>query len=962
MDSIQETSVDIWHGGWFMKIAVQYPMILLLIPVTIVIMLLISHGLRVGNKVRKGFIIGIRILLLCLIIGAMSDISVNVSSKNTGTVFLVDVSESFSANKDEAVKMVKDALGSLPKGNRAAVVAFGSDARIEQFMSDANMFSGIETMPVVTATNIEKAVRAGMALFDDDEAKRLVLITDGNQNEGQLDKMSAVLMAENVETNVLKKDLKIDNESYISDLSIPEKIQAGDKFRVQVEVESTTKTNAILQLYTGGKLSKQENVTLQEGSNSFIFQDTRKEEGFAEYKAVIIPDKDTINVNNEYSAFTEAGGAERVLLIEGARNEAREFKKLLASANIQFDAATPAAAPKNIESMNKYKCIIMENTVADNLPAGFINSLDSYVKDYGGGFVAIGGRRSFALGGYKDTPIEDVLPVNMDISQDKKIPEMAMVMVIDKSGSMSMGDGGNSKLDMAKDAAASAIDNLRDTDSAGVISFDDKYMWNVKIQKATDKEDIKSGIYGIKDGGGTSIYPALREAYDKVKELDCQIKHIILLTDGQDGFYNAYPSLIEKLEKNNITLSTVSIGTDADDNFLQKLAELSGGRFYNTDAGSELSRIFAQEVYLAQKEYIVNRVFTPIIKSTGSILGGEVQEGLPAMAGYIATSIKPEAQQVLSSDKDDDPVLACWQYGLGRTVAFTSDITNQWTGNYASWSGYPGFWKSIVDWVTDIAEEEGSKVNVLQEGSEGKIVYTTPEYSGKTKVTALCTGEDGEKKEIELKATSPGVFEGSTGVTDTGIYSINIKNTEDGVVKDSKNTRLAMQYSQEYRFADVTDCLDSFVSQTSGRFIDNLDGIFDSRLDRVSAYKNITLPLLIAAVVLFLIDIAYRRLDIRLGAKLAAVVHGKVAAISGAAAEKAGKAAEAVKEKAADSKAITAAKETKPIENSTSTGKVKASDTASQSKDKGSRRKKKEDTQDMLDIGSLLAKQKERER
>ena len=332
------------------------------------------------------------------------------------------------------------------------------------------------------------------------------------------------------------------------------------------------------------------------------------------------------------------------------------------------------------------------------------------------------------------------------------------------------------------------------------------------------------------------------------------------------------------------------------------------------------------------------------------------------MAGYIATSIKPEAQQVLSSDKDDDPVLACWQYGLGRTVAFTSDITNQWTGNYASWNGYPGFWKSIVNWVTDIAEEEGSKVSILQEGSEGRIVYTTPEYSGKTKVTALCTGEDGEKKEIELKATSPGVFEGSTGVTDTGIYSINIKNTEDGVVKDSKNTRLAMQYSQEYRFADVTDCLDSFVSQTSGKFIDNLDGIFDSRLDKVSAYKNITLPLLIAAVVLFLIDIAYRRLDIRLGAKLAAVVHGKVAAISGAAAEKAGKAAEAVKEKAADSKAITAAKETKPIENSTSTGKVKASGAASQSKDKGSRRKKKEDTQDMLDIGSLLAKQKERER
>ncbi|MFG6328887.1 MAG: VWA domain-containing protein [Lachnospiraceae bacterium] len=917
-----------------MKITVQYPVILLLIPVIIAVIIATSRSLRIGNKVRKFFITGIRIMLFSLIICAMADISVNVSSKNTGTVFLIDVSESFAANKEEAVQMVKDALAELPKGNRAAVVAFGADARVEQFMTDASMFTGVETMPVVTSTNIEKAVRAGMALFDDDEAKRIVLVTDGNQNEGQLDKMSAVLLAENVEVNVLKKDLKISNEAYISDLSVPEKIQAGDKFRVQVEVESTVKTNAILQLYTGGRLSKQENVVLQEGSNSFIFQDTRKKEGFAEYKAVIIPDKDTISLNNEYQAFTEAGGAEKVLLIEGVRNEAKEFKKLLYSSNVIYDVVNPGSAPAKLEAMNKYKCIIMENTSADSLPEGFKNSISSYVKDYGGGFITIGGKRSFALGGYKNTPIEDVLPVNMDISQDKKIPEMAMVMVIDKSGSMTMDDSGNSKLEMAKDAAASAIDNLRDTDSAGVLSFDDMYGWNVKIQKVKDKEDIKGGIYGIKEGGGTNIYPAVREAFDKIKDVDCQIKHIILLTDGQDGFYNGYPSLIEKLEKNNITLSTVSIGTDADDRFLERLAETSGGRFYNTKAGTELSRIFAQEVYLAQKEYIVNRVFTPIIKTTSSILSEEAQEGLPAMAGYIATSIKPEAQQVLSSDKDNDPVLACWQYGLGRTVAFTSDITNQWTGNYASWSGYPGFWKNIINWVTDIAEEEGSTISVSQEGSKGRIVYTTKDYSGKTKIKAICTGEDGKKEEIELKATSPGVFEGETEAADTGIYSINVKNTEDDVIKDSKNTRLAMQYSQEYRFEDVTDCLDSFTSQSSGKFIDNLDGIFDSMPEKVQANKNITVPLLVASVIFLLIDIVYRRLDLKLGAKLAIAVQGKAAAIYQAARE------EAVKTAKTSSK--TARSQAQSTENNNAG--------------------LKENTQDMLDIGSLLAKQKERER
>lgn len=950
-----------------MKAVVQYPVILLLIPVIIAVMAVTSRSLRIGSKVRKGFIIVTRTLLLILVICAMADISVNVNSKDTGTVFLIDVSDSFSAHVEEAAKMVHDAIKELPQGDKAAVAAFGSDARIEQFMADANMFTAIETMPVTSATNIEKALRAGMALFDDDMAKRIVLITDGCQNEGQIEKMSAVLMAENVEINVIKKELKAGNEAYISDLSVPEKIQAGDTFRVQVEVESTVKTNAILQLYTGGKLSKQENVTLQEGSNSFIFQDTRKKEGFAGYKAVIIPDKDTVSINNEYHAFTEAGGTERVLVVEGSRNEAREFKKLLSSANVSFDIASPASVPSKLEGMNLYKCIIMENTAADSLPEGFKNALPSYIKDYGGGFIVIGGRRSFALGGYKDTVIEDVLPVNMDISQDKKIPEMGMVMVIDKSGSMLSDDGGNNKLDMAKDAAASAIDNLRDTDSAGVISFDDKYGWNVKIKKAKDKEDIKSGIYGIREGGGTNIYPAVREAYDKIKKLDCQIKHIILLTDGQDGYYSAYPSLVEKLEKDNITLSTVSIGTDANDSFLEKLAKASGGRFYNTKAGTGLSRIFAQEVYLAQKEYIVNRVFTPVIKSNSSILSEEAMEGLPAMAGYIATSIKPEAQLILSSDKDNDPVLACWQYGLGRTVAFTSDVTNQWTGNYALWSGYPGFWKNIINWVTDIAEDEDSTISALQEGSKGRIVYTTKKYSGKTKIKAICTDGKGEKTEITLKATSPGVFEGETEETETGIYSVNVTNTEDGTVKDSKNTRLVMQYSQEYRFADITDCLDGFVNQTAGRFIENLDGIFDSKPEQVTAYKNITVPLLTAAVILLLIDITYRRLDLKLGAKLLRRVQGSIETASMAAVNAKNK---SKREPATGQESTTMSADAGETREMAQSSKIAGENSIMEKKPKGARQKKnkenrrakKENTQDMLDIGSLLAKQKERER
>ena len=495
------------------------------------------------------------------------------------------------------------------------------------------------------------------------------------------------------------------------------------------------------------------------------------------------------------------------------------------------------------------------------MPKGFMNSIESYVRDYGGGFIVTGGNNSFALGEYKDTVLEKILPVNMDLSQKKKIPDMCMVMVIDKSGSMQSADGNSSKLDMAKDAASGAVDNLRDNDSVGVLSFDETFQWNVKIEKNPDKKDVKKGINGIKDGGGTSIYPAVYEAYKKISEDKSQIRHIILLTDGQDGFYSAYPALIKKLEKENITLSTVSVGTDADEKFLKNLANHGGGRYYNTKNGSDLSRIFAQEVYFARKQYIINRVFVPNIINTGNILGEEISEGLPALAGYIGTSIKDNAMSVLESDEDNDPILACMQYGLGKTVAFTSDVTNEWTGNYASWDGYPKMWKSIMTWVTDIPSMSETSLNVEEAGNKGKIVYTAKAGSNDTKIEAVCTDEDGNTKKVKLKPASPGVYEAEVSFENTGIYAVNVSMYQNGELKDSKNTRFAMQYSQEYKFVDTSAEMNDFVNKANGKFIYNLEGIFDTEPSVAESKRNLTEIFLIVAILLFFIDILNRRLE-----------------------------------------------------------------------------------------------------
>ena len=252
------------------------------------------------------------------------------------------------------------------------------------------------------------------------------------------------------------------------------------------------------------------------------------------YKAVIEPDEDTIAVNNTYVTFSQIGAKPKVLLVEGKAGIADEYEKILTAANIGYDKVTGNGVPISLSQLNTYKAVITLDVHYDDLRAGFAKTLESYVKDYSGGYICIGGENSYALGGYRDTELEEILPVDMDLEGEKEIPKMAMTMVIDQSGSMASPSIDNSSvtgLDLAKQAAISGVRELRETDEVGVLAFDDKYNWTVPITKVDDTDKIAESIRTIGDGGGTSIYPALEEAYAKIITSDAKIKHIILLTD-----------------------------------------------------------------------------------------------------------------------------------------------------------------------------------------------------------------------------------------------------------------------------------------------------------------------------------------------------------------------------------------------------------------------------------------------
>lgn len=846
-------------GQVFGSVSLLKPVLILLLLLLIVEWLVYRRKQPIfGTKAGKIVTYVLRLVVIALIIGAMLDLSVANRRAKTTTLFLIDASDSFFSHQEEAVAQVREALDQLPSGEQAGVVVFGGDSNIEQFVSAQTQFDGIDTMPVTSETNLEQAVQTALSLYPEYSSKRMVLLTDAAENAGDLSRISSSLLAAQVDVQVEKWESTPGAEVYLSDLSVPERIAIGETFHVDVEVESTVHTGARLQLYNDNALRREELVDLQAGTNHFSFQDAREQGGFSNYRAVIIPDQDTVQVNNEYVAYTEASDKKPILLIEGKAGETSEFQKVLNATSYPYRVVKPSQAPGNVSELNRYVSVLLDNVFGEDLSAGFMDSIESYVKDYGGGLIAIGGDQSFALGGYRDTVLEKILPVNMDHKDQEELPKMAMVMVIDHSSSMSESNGIETKLSVAKKAAAGALKNLRDTDMAGVLCFDDTYTWSVKLDELKDRDGINKKIMGIKEGGSTSIFPALQEAYKALKKSDTQIKHIVLLTDGQDSAGIEYNKLLQNCEQDGITVSTVAVGNDADQKLLTHIAELGKGRSYLTD-GAELPRIFAQEIYYAQGEFLVNRDFTPVMTAESEMMRDI--DSMPELRGYIATSAKDSTTTVLMDDKEEDPILAEWHYGLGTTIAFTSDVTNEWTGNYATWKDYPMFWSHVIE-ESVYHQDDDSKITTSQEGNTGVIRYENEETTEDTKVTAVYTDQSGEQQEITLDAVSGNVYEGKIPLGETGVYTINVRENRNGELQHAANVQLTMQYSAEYRYTAGSSTVDQFLAETGGKYINDLQEIYQNKPSGTESQINLTMPFLVAAVVLWMLDILNRRLPV----------------------------------------------------------------------------------------------------
>ncbi|MBU0705249.1 MAG: VWA domain-containing protein, partial [Chloroflexi bacterium] len=452
------------------------PFLLLLLPSIVYFAYLGRPAGRYGRG-RAWAALALRCLIVTLVVLSLAGVQSVHGGDELAVVFLVDVSDSVSeVEQERALAFVEESLAEMGPDDRAALVLFGADALVERPMISGSELGGLASIPRTNQTDLEGAIRLGTALFPAGSARRLVILSDGRPTLGQAEEAVRLARAQGVQVEVMPLGLPglEGGEAWLDGLAAPDRLHQGEEFTLSVTARATTGMEAVLTVLAGERVVAQQVVRLNPGSNTFAIPLTADEPGFASFRAYLTPATDIYPQNNALSAFTMVEGPPRVLVAAADAAESELFRAALQAAGLLVEESTPGALPSDPASLAEYGAIVLVDTPAQSISPRALSALQSYVRDLGGGLVAVGGPHAYGVGGWYDTPLEETLPVEMTIHDPERFPPMSIVVVIDKSGSMSVQEGGVQKIRLAGEAAARVAELINELDEITVIAFDDR--------------------------------------------------------------------------------------------------------------------------------------------------------------------------------------------------------------------------------------------------------------------------------------------------------------------------------------------------------------------------------------------------------------------------------------------------------------------------------------------------------
>jgi len=401
--------------------------------------------------------------------------------------------------------------------------------------------------------------------------------------------------------------------------------------------------------------------------------------------SVVVPG-DPLAANNSLARDVWTDPSVKVLYIERTPASARYLSNALRTSGFDVTLRSPAALPSSTAALDPFDVLVLSDVPRSALPDTSMTAISQWVEQGGGGLLVAGGEAVFGEKGYRKTTLERLTPVTFERKDE---PEVALVLVLDRSLSMS-----GRSIDLCKTAAQAAVDVMKDEQAIGILTFNDKFEWAVTLRTiAGNRDEIRKRIAAIEPGGNTLFYPAMEQAYLALRAAKARAKHVVMLSDGR-SYPADYESLIEKMVEARITLSTVAIGPSANPELLRSFANWGKGRSYVSEDARQLPQIFVTEAKNAADPSFEEKDIVPLVKAPAFLTGVDLAR-LPHLKGRTATVLKDTALEVAATG-DEEPLLAFWPIGLGRSAVFASDVKDRWAANWVRWRGYGPFFTSIV--------------------------------------------------------------------------------------------------------------------------------------------------------------------------------------------------------------------------------------------------------------------------
>ncbi|GMV81599.1 MAG: hypothetical protein AMXMBFR7_27830 [Planctomycetota bacterium] len=842
----------------------------------------------------------LRSAVLVLLLLALAGLQMVVEKDVMTVLFALDRSKSVSPQAAaEVLEFVNQTLPSKPADDKAGLVVFGGQAALEvwpkpTFMAPElkNLQSEIES----SRTNLQAAFKRARATFEEGTSKRLVLFTDGRETEGDAAAELQQLKQSGVDVWIVPLGRDEAAEMLVEEVKVPTQLKWEQPFDARVFIRSNVNSRARVTLKTGEQLIVYpEPVDLKVGERTaVVFPGLKLRRGGPHQIETLIEPldarDDTLAENNHAYTYTDVETDSRVLILTSDLAEVEHLVAALEGEKLDLDVRSGASLPENPEEYRRYDCIVLANLGRGFLSEQQMSVIESCVKDQGAGLVMIGGDQSFGAGGYLGTPIERALPVSMELKNQKIMPSGALAIVLH---TCEFADGNS----WGKKISKAAINVLSDQDYAGLLYYGAMggNNWLFRPTLASRKGWMFKMIDGCEPWDMPDLDGIVGMAVQGLAALPrVSLKHCIIITDGDPSPPSTATLAAANQHKITITVITVFPHGGGDIAAMKNTAAQTGGRYYSLDKPGDEKRlplIFIKEAAVVRKNLIYkDEKGIPLgLGSPGEILR-DFGNDYPVVRAFVVTSLKNLSEQHLYTTVDGEkvPIFARWRYGLGKSVAFTSDATNNWAPNWVAWSRYQRFWANTFRWVCRQRMPSRHTVTVKKEGSSARVMVEALDEKGDYVNFAKLVGnasEPGVGRDLDAASHSlnfvlvaPGRYEAEFPLNKEGAYTVAITDLSDAGKPSTITTGVANSYSREFLHLTPDEKLLTKLGEIAGndgqsnlKELEALKadplkaGVFKHNLPPVRSPADLFWPMLWIALALFPLDVAVRRLHIEPG-------------------------------------------------------------------------------------------------